>query len=155
LPVAAYGGRREIMEWVAPAGPMYQAGTLSGNPLAMAAGIATLRELAKPGVYGQLGKAAMTLAQAVTQAARRAGIPVQATSIGSMWGFFFADVPVTDYATAKRSDTARYARFFHALLDRGVYLAPSQFETGFVSTAHSEDVIRATVREIEEAMGVA
>jgi glutamate-1-semialdehyde 2,1-aminomutase len=155
LPVAAYGGRREIMEWVAPAGPMYQAGTLSGNPLAMAAGIATLRELAKPGVYGQLGKAAMTLAEAVTQAARRAGIPVQATSVGSMWSFFFADAPVTDYATAKRSDTARYARFFHALLDRGVYLAPSQFETGFVSTMHGEDVVAATVAAIEGAMETA
>lgn len=155
LPVAAYGGRREIMEWVAPAGPMYQAGTLSGNPLAMAAGIATLRELAKPGVYEQLGAAATTLAGAMRDAAGRAGVPVQTAAVGSMWGAFFADAPVTDYATAKRSDTARYARFFHALLDRGVYLAPSQFETGFVSTAHDRGVIAATVEAIEGAMGVA
>lgn len=155
LPVAAYGGKREIMEWVAPAGPMYQAGTLSGNPLAMAAGIATLRELAKPGVYEQLGAVATTLAGALRDAAGRAGVPMQAAAVGSMWGGFFADAPVTDYATAKRSDTARYARFFHALLDRGVYLAPSQFETGFVSTAHGEDVVAATVEAIAGAMGVA
>jgi glutamate-1-semialdehyde 2,1-aminomutase len=155
LPVAAYGGRREIMEWVAPAGPMYQAGTLSGNPLAMAAGIATLRELAKPGVSAQLEAAATTLASAVRDAASRAGIPIQATSVGSMWGAFFTDTPVTDYATAKTSDTARYARFFHALLDRGVYLAPSQFETAFVSTAHDAAVLTATVEAIEGAIKAA
>ena len=155
LPVAAYGGRREIMEWVAPAGPMYQAGTLSGNPLAMAAGIATLRELAKPGGYEQLGKAATTLAGAMCEAAESAGIPLQTAAVGSMWGAFFADAPVTDYDTAKRSDTARYARFFHALLERGVYLAPSQFETGFISTAHDDGVITETVEAIRGAMAVA
>lgn len=155
LPVAAYGGRREIMEWVAPAGPMYQAGTLSGNPLAMAAGIATLRELAQPGVYDQLENAASILANATRDVATRAGIPIQATSVGSMWGAFFTADPVTDYATAKHSDTARYARYFHALLDRGVYLAPSQFETGFVSTAHDPATIAATVEAIESAMTAA
>jgi glutamate-1-semialdehyde 2,1-aminomutase len=152
LPVAAYGGRRAIMEWVAPAGPMYQAGTLSGNPLAMAAGIATLRELARPGVYDQLATAATVLAGAMRDAAHRAGVPMQTAAVGSMWGGFFAPAPVTDYAGAKTSDTARYARFFHALLDRGVYLAPSQFETGFVSTAHDDSIITATTTAIEDAM---
>jgi len=155
LPVAAYGGRRELMEWVAPAGPMYQAGTLSGNPLAMAAGIATLRELARPGVYDQLERAATTLANATRDAATRAGIPIQATAVGSMWGAFFAADSVTDYATAKHADTARYARYFHALLERGVYLAPSQFETGFVSTAHDPATIAATLEAIESAMTAA
>ena len=144
LPVAAYGGRRELMEWVAPAGPMYQAGTLSGNPLAMAAGIATLRELARPGVYDTLGATAAALVEAIELEASRAGIPLQATSVGSMWGFFFADRPVRDYDSAKTADTARYGQFFHALLDAGIYLAPSQFETAFVSTAHTAATLDAT-----------
>src|SRR4051794_8452858 len=144
LPCAAYGGRREIMEYVAPLGPMYQAGTLSGNPLAMAAGIATLRELARPGTYDQLGATAAALVGAVREEAARAGVPVQATSVGSMWGFFFTDTPVHDYDSAKRADTARYARFFHAMLDAGIYLAPSQFETAFVSTAHDDATLTAT-----------
>jgi glutamate-1-semialdehyde 2,1-aminomutase len=155
LPVAAYGGRRDIMRHVAPAGTMYQAGTLSGNPLAMAAGLAMLRELERPGVYEQLSTAARRLADAVRAAARNEGIAVQSCSVGSMWGFFFADRVVRDYDDAKAADTARYARFFHALLGRGVYLAPSQFEAAFVSTAHTDDVLAETERAIGEAMRAA
>lgn len=144
LPVAAYGGPRAIMEQIAPVGPVYQAGTLSGNPLAMAGGLATLRLLAQPGVYERLGAMAEALAAAIRDSAAAARIPVQATAVGNMWGFFFTDQPVTDYATAKTADTARYARFFHALLDAGVYLAPSQFEAAFVSTAHDDTTLAAT-----------
>jgi glutamate-1-semialdehyde 2,1-aminomutase len=151
LPVAAYGGRRDLMEWVAPVGPMYQAGTLSGNPLAMAAGIATLRELARPGVYEQLGDTASALVTALRAVAQRARVPLQTAAVGSMWGFFFAENPVYDYATAKESDTARFGRFFHAMLNAGVYIAPSQFETGFVSTAHDSATLDATRAAFEQA----
>jgi glutamate-1-semialdehyde 2,1-aminomutase len=144
LPVGAYGGRRDLMMQVAPAGPMYQAGTLSGNPLAMAAGLATLAQLARPGVYDYLTTMAADLAAAVRTAAAGAGVPVQAAAVGSMWGFFCAGMPVTDYARAKQADTGRYARIFHALLDAGVYLAPSQFEAAFVSTAHDPATLDAT-----------
>jgi glutamate-1-semialdehyde 2,1-aminomutase len=145
LPVGAYGGRREIMEQVSPLGPVYQAGTLSGNPLAMAAGVATLRLLAEPGVYEHLENLAARLAEGLVNAARTAGVPYTANRVGSMFtGFFCAD-PVNDYATAKRSDTGRYARFFHALLDRGVYFAPSQFEAGFMSLAHTEADVDTTL----------
>jgi glutamate-1-semialdehyde 2,1-aminomutase len=144
LPAAAYGGRADLMRLVAPEGSVYQAGTLSGNPLAMAAGIATLRRLAEPGAYDQLSSAARTVAAAVKAEAERAGIPVQVAAIGGMWGFFFADSPVTDYASAKRADTELYARFFHACLDEGVYLAPSQFEAAFVSLAHDAEVLEET-----------
>jgi glutamate-1-semialdehyde 2,1-aminomutase len=152
LPVAAYGGPAEIMRHVAPAGTMYQAGTLSGNPLAMAAGIATLRLLQEPGTYDQLGAAASALAEGFQAAAEHAGVPLTATSVGSMWGFFFTGGPVTDYATAKRADTATYARFFHAMLAQGVYLAPSQFESAFVSTQHSEELLQATVSAARAAL---
>jgi glutamate-1-semialdehyde 2,1-aminomutase len=145
LPVGAYGGRREIMEQVSPLGPVYQAGTLSGNPLAMAAGVATLRLLAEPGVYEHLENLAARLAEGLVNAARTAGVPYTANRVGSMFtGFFCAD-PVNDYATAKRSDTGRYARFFHALLDRGVYFAPSRFEAGFMSLAHTEADVDTTL----------
>jgi glutamate-1-semialdehyde 2,1-aminomutase len=144
LPVAAYGGRRELLEQIAPSGPVYQAGTLSGNPLAMAGGLTTLRALTQPGVYDTLSAMADALAGAIREGAAAAGIPIQATAIGSMWGFFFAEEPVTDYASAKTADTARYARFFHALLDTGVYMAPSQFEAAFVSTAHNAATLAAT-----------
>ncbi len=144
LPVAAYGGRRELMEQIAPSGPVYQAGTLSGNPLAMAGGLTTLRALTQPGVYEGLGAMAEALAGAIREGAARAGIPVQVTAIGSMWGFFFAAGAVTDYASAKTADTACYARFFHTLLDTGVYMAPSQFEAAFVSTAHNAETLEAT-----------
>jgi glutamate-1-semialdehyde 2,1-aminomutase len=145
LPVGAYGGRRDIMSRVAPAGPIYQAGTLSGNPLAVAAGLAMLRHLkAHPEIYHQLEQRAAALC-----AAAPAGITVN--RVGSMFTFFFTDQPVTDYESAKRSDTARFARFFRAMLDRGIYLAPSQFEAAFVSAAHSEEDIRATVAAASEA----
>jgi len=139
LPIAAYGGRTEIMTKVAPSGPIYQAGTLSGNPLAVSAGIAMLSHLAAhPEVYALLEERTAALC-----AHPPAGVTVN--RVASMFTFFFTDQPVTDYETAKRSDTARFARFFHHMLARGVYLAPSQFEAGFVSAAHSEADIAATV----------
>jgi glutamate-1-semialdehyde 2,1-aminomutase len=145
LPVGAYGGRRDIMNQVAPVGPVYQAGTLSGNPLAVAAGLAMLRHLKRhPEVYDQLEARAAGLC-----AAAPAGITVN--RVGSMFTFFFTDGPVTDYESAKRSDTARFGRFFRAMLERGVYLAPSQFEAAFVSAAHTEDDIRQTVAAAREA----
>jgi glutamate-1-semialdehyde 2,1-aminomutase len=152
LPAAAYGGRRAIMELIAPAGPVYQAGTLSGNPLAMAAGIVTLREIAKPDAFERLERVATRLRDGFTQAAQAADVPLQAAAVGSMWGFFFAAEPVTDYASAKQhADTARYARFFHAMLDREVYLAPSQFEAAFVSLAHDDDLVERTIAAAQEA----
>ena len=154
LPVAAYGGRRDLMEWVAPSGPMYQAGTLSGNPLAMAAGIATLRELARAGTYEGLGATASALVTAVNETAAAVGVPVQAVSFGSMWGFFFSDQPIHDYDSARHADTARYGRFFHAMLDAGIYLAPSQFESAFVSTAHTQETLDATREALSQAMQI-
>ncbi len=153
LPVAAYGGRAEIMQQVAPAGAMYQAGTLSGNPLAMSAGSATLRELETPGMYERLSEAARDLAIGFESAAEGAGVQVRAASVGSMWGFFFTDQSVTDYASAKRADTNLYARFFHAMLERGVYLAPSQFEAAFVSTQHGTHEVERTLQAAREAFG--
>ena len=144
LPVAAYGGRADIMRLLAPSGSVYQAGTLSGNPLAMAAGIATLRALATPGTYEQLGAASKALARGIAFAAAKAGMPVQVGAVGGLWGFFLTETPVVDYATAKSSDTARFARLFHALLAEGVYIAPSQFEACFTSTAHDADALAAT-----------
>jgi glutamate-1-semialdehyde 2,1-aminomutase len=149
LPVGAYGGRKDIMQLIAPAGPVYQAGTLSGNPLAVAAGLAMLRHLkAHPEVYSQLESRAAELC-----AAAPAGITVN--RVGSMFTCFFTDHPVTDYESAKRSDTARFGRFFRAMLERGVYLAPSQFEAAFVSAAHSEEDIRRTVAAAGESFDAA
>jgi glutamate-1-semialdehyde 2,1-aminomutase len=145
LPVGAYGGRRDIMNYVAPVGPVYQAGTLSGNPLAVAAGLAMLRHLkAHPEIYDRLEALAAALCAAVPP-----GITVN--RVGSMFTFFFTDSPVTDYESAKRSDTIRFGRFFRAMLQRGVYLAPSQFEAAFVSAAHTEADIRQTVAAAREA----
>ncbi len=152
LPCAAYGGRRAIMEYVAPLGPMYQAGTLSGNPLAMAAGIATLRRLT-PELYATLEQRGARLLSGMQAAAREAGIALQTACLGSMIGFFFAAQPVHSYADAKQHcDTARYARFFHAMLERGVYFAPSQFEAGFLSTAHDDALIEQTIAAAREAL---
>lgn len=151
LPVGAYGGRREIMQWVAPAGPMYQAGTLSGNPLAMAAGLATLEEWSRPGVFEAAAEAARTLVEGIAALARQAGIPLQADQAGTMFGFFFTEEPVSDYASAKTSDVRRYAKFFHAALERGVYLAPSQFEAGFTSAAHTSEVVAQALEGLEGA----
>ncbi len=144
LPVGAYGGRRDLMAQVAPAGPMYQAGTLSGNPLAMAAGLATLNELAQPDVYARLGAMTAAVVAAVRAEAAAAGVPVQATAVGSMWGLFFSPAPVTDYAAARATDAAAYTRFFHAMLDAGIYLAPSPFEAAFLSTVHDDATLAAT-----------
>jgi glutamate-1-semialdehyde 2,1-aminomutase len=155
LPVAAYGGRRDIMLQVAPAGPVYQAGTLSGNPLAMAAGIATMDILLQPGVYDELEQKTARLTQMVRDAARAVGVPVQTGAMGSMWGFFIVEGAVHDFDTARRADTARYARLFHALRDRGVYIAPSQFEAAFVSTAHDDEVLDETERAMVDAFEVA
>jgi glutamate-1-semialdehyde 2,1-aminomutase len=152
LPVGAYGGRREIMQLVAPAGPMYQAGTLSGNPLAMAAGIATLEELQVEGVWEELERKTRRLCEGIGQIAQATGVSIYQTWVGSMFCTFFQTGPVTDYASARRSDTARYARFFHAMLEQGVYLAPSQFEAGFLSTVHSDEEIEATLVAAQRAL---
>jgi len=146
LPVAAYGGARRIMEHVAPAGTMYQAGTLSGNPLAMAAGIATLRELQASHTYERLSDTAASLASGLQSAANESGVLLVATSVGSMWGFYFTDEIVRDYASAKKANTELYGRFFHSMLNQGIYFAPSQFETAFVSTQHGEKEIEGTLQ---------
>ena len=152
LPVAAYGGRRDLMEELAPAGKVYQAGTLSGNPLAMAAGIATLDELSRPGTYDRLGALSATVVEIVRSAAEQAGVAVQTAAVGGMWGFFLNAKPVTNYDTARTSDTAGFARCFHALLERGVYIAPSAFEAGFVSTAHDDAALAETRAAFAHAM---
>jgi glutamate-1-semialdehyde 2,1-aminomutase len=151
LPVGAYGGRREIMAMVAPLGPVYQAGTLSGNPLSMTAGIETLSVLAQPGTYERLEARSARLTDGLRAAAEAAGIAVFQTRVGSMFCTFFTAERVVDYASAKRSDTDRYARFFRAMLESDVYLAPSQFEAGFLSLAHSEQDIERTIRAAEAA----
>jgi len=145
LPVGAYGGKREIMSMIAPAGPVYQAGTLSGNPLAMAAGIATLRALDKPGVWQSLENSSQKLADGIGSAAKDAGIPVWQNRVGTMFATFFTKNRVTDWPSAKISDTDVFGKFFQGMLERGVYLAPSQFEAGFMSTAHGEAEINATI----------
>jgi glutamate-1-semialdehyde 2,1-aminomutase len=155
LPVGAYGGPREIMQQVSPVGPVYQAGTLSGNPLAMTAGAATLRLLAEPGVYDHLERLTARLVDGLGAAAQAAGVMYTANRVGSMFTGFFSDAPVTDYVSAKRANTRRYARFFHAMLERGVYLAPSQFEAGFVSLAHTDDDIDATLQAASAAFELA
>lgn len=153
LPVGAYGGRREIMELVAPLGPMYQAGTLSGNPLAMAAGIATLDALvALPDAYAQLETRAARLERGFKDAAARAGVPLTVNRVGSMLTAFFTGSRVTDYTGAKTADTKRFAKYFHSMLERGVYLAPSQFEAGFVSLAHTDEDIAFTIECAAQAL---
>ena len=151
LPVGAYGGSRAIMERVAPIGDVYQAGTLSGNPLAMAAGAATLRALAAPAIHDRLEAMTAPFATAIAEAARRHGRSVRVSRFGSMLTVFFTDAEVWDYASAQRADTAAYARFFHALLDRGVYFPPAQFEAAFVSLAHRREDIERTLAVIDEA----
>jgi glutamate-1-semialdehyde 2,1-aminomutase len=139
LPIAAYGGRRDVMEQVAPSGPIYQAGTLSGNPLAVAAGLAMLRHIQKnPGIYDRLNHAASQLAACAPE-------HINVNQVGSMLTWFFAGNPVTGYESAKTSDTVTFGRFFHRMLDRGIYLPPSQFEAMFVSAAHTDEDIARTV----------
>jgi glutamate-1-semialdehyde 2,1-aminomutase len=140
------------MDTVAPDGPVYQAGTLSGNPLAVAAGEKMLELIARPGVYETLEKITAQLTDGLTTLAREAGVPTQMNRVGSMWTSFFSDTPVTDYASAKKSDTKRFGTFFHAMLDRGVYLAPSQFEAAFTSTAHDARAIDRTLTAAREAL---
>ncbi|HEV8309605.1 MAG TPA: glutamate-1-semialdehyde 2,1-aminomutase [Methylomirabilota bacterium] len=153
LPVGAYGGRREIMECVSPLGGVYQAGTLSGNPLAVAAGLETLRVLREPGVYETLETRAGALEAGLREAAARARVPATINRVGSMLTAFFTAEPVTDWTSAARADRARYAAFFHAILARGIYLAPSQFEAAFLSLAHSPDDVAATADAARAALG--
>jgi glutamate-1-semialdehyde 2,1-aminomutase len=151
LPVGAYGGRREIMSKIAPEGPIYQAGTLSGNPLAVAAGIACLRALAEPGVYDRLEATSKALCDGIEQAAKEAGVPLTLNRVGSMWTAFFTSEPVFDYASAKKADTAKFGRFYHLLLEDGVYLPPSQFEAAFVSLSHGDKEIDHTLEAVRRA----
>lgn len=150
LPVGAYGGRREIMELVAPAGPMYQAGTLSGNPLAMTAGIQTLKRLKEPGSYEYLDKITGELIQGILDAGKKAGHAICGGYISGMFGFFFTEGPVYNFGDAKNSDTAKFARFFRGMLEEGVYFAPSQFEAGFTSLAHTPEDIQQTIAAAEK-----
>ncbi len=152
LPVGAFGGRAEIMDCLAPLGPVYQAGTLSGNPLAMAAGIAALEELEKGDAYSKLEERAAQLRAGMREAALLAGVAVQFNSCGSMFCGYFTDKPVHSLADAMHSDRARFAKYFHGMLAAGIYLAPSQFEAGFISTAHTEADIDATVRAAAKVM---
>jgi len=152
LPVGAYGGRRDIMERMAPSGDIYQAGTLSGNPLAMAAGLATLKILKRGDIYRELEEKGKALFSGLEDAARSAGLSITVNRIGSMGSIFFTNDPVTDYASAKKGDAAKYANFYRAMLQREIYLAPSAFETTFVSTAHDNDSIQKTIECAKESM---
>ena len=152
LPVGAYGGRAEIMEMVAPLGPMYQAGTLSGNPLAVTAGLATLRELQQPGTYQRLEALGQRLAHGLTQVFKQAQVPSTINRVGSMLTGFFTGGPVDSLDGVERADAAQYGRYFHAMLDRGVYFAPSQFEAAFVSLAHTDEDIDRAVEKAAEAL---
>jgi glutamate-1-semialdehyde 2,1-aminomutase len=145
LPVGAYGGRRDLMEQIAPQGPIYQAGTLSGNPLAMAAGIATLKEIAKPGFYDHLELLSGRLADGYAHIAQQADIAVSQARVGSMLGLYFTNTPVHCFEDAKTSDLERFSRFYQGMLANGIYLAPSQFEAGFVSSAHDDEAIEKTL----------
>lgn len=151
LPVAAYGGKREIMEMVAPAGPMYQAGTLSGNPLAMAAGIAALTYMEENNVCEKLESMTAILTGGLEKAAAEAGVPVQIHRLGSMFTVFFSDKPVTDYASAAECDLEGFKIYFHSMLQQGIYLPPSQFETNFISLAHSPEDIQKTIDAAKKA----
>jgi len=152
LPVAAYGGRAEIMNHVAPLGAVYQAGTLSGGPLAMRAGIVTLEELSRPGLYEKLHQLSEQLVTGVQQATRETSIPAQINAYGSLATIFFTDRPVRNFGDAKRSDAKLYARFFREMLDRGIFLAPSQFEAAFLSLAHTAEDVRRTVSAARESL---
>lgn len=152
LPVGAYGGRQDIMLQVAPAGPVYQAGTLSGNPLAVAAGLSTLEILRKGNPYSELGQKTSWLSGEFQSAAESAGVPLQTQAMGGMFGFFFSETPVRNYQDALNSDVERFTRFFRSMLNQGIYLAPSAFESLFVSTAHSEKDLERTARAFRKAL---
>ena len=151
LPVGAYGGKREIMQMVAPVGPMYQAGTLSGNPLAMSAGIAALSLIREEKCWKQLEQAAGRLEAGISSAAKQAGIPIQGTRVGTMFTTFFSETKPIDWNTVKAADKVRFGKFFQKMVENGVYLAPSQFEAGFISIMHTDDVIDATIAAVREA----
>jgi len=152
LPVGAYGGKKEIMSMVSPEGPVYQAGTLSGNPLAMTAGIETLRILSKENTYTKLESTGALLEEGLVDAARKAGVKTRFYRAGTMFCTYFTNTDVIDYKTAKTSDTARFSRFFSAIIKKGVYIAPSQFEAGFISLAHTEKDIEKTVKAAYESL---
>jgi glutamate-1-semialdehyde 2,1-aminomutase len=154
VPVAAYGGRRDIMEQVAPAGPVYQAGTLSGNPLAMAAGVATLTALT-PALHARIEQRTTALVEGLQKIALELDVPLTAACAGSMWGFFFREGPVRNFADAKASDVELFRRFFHAALDRGVYLAPSAFESCFMSAAHGDNEVATALERMRDALELA
>ncbi|MFP5204449.1 MAG: aspartate aminotransferase family protein, partial [Acidobacteriota bacterium] len=157
LPVGVFGGRRDLMDMLAPLGPVYQAGTLSGNPLAMAAGLATIGHLQEHGaeVYPQLEAGTKALAEGVAAEAAKAGVAVTLNRVGSMWTWFFTGGPVRNYDEAAQSDTALFGRFHRAMLDRGVWLPPSQFEAAFLSAAHGEEEVQATIAAAREALPIA
>lgn len=152
LPVGAYAGKQEIMQTVAPAGPMYQAGTLSGNPLAMTAGIKTLEGLKEPGVFDDMVSGAKMLVEGIGAAAETAGVPLYSTQAGTMFCFFFNEGPVTNWDTASQSNLEMFSSFFHAMLERGVYFPPSQYESWFFSTTHTQEVIVATIQAAQTAL---
>ena len=155
MPVGAYGGRAELMRLVAPEGPVYQAGTLAGNPVTMAAGLATLLETERPGFYETLERRTARLVAGIGDAARRYGVALSAGHAGSMWGAYFTGGPVRNFAEAKRADAALFARWHRAALERGVYLAPSAFEAGFVSSAHTDADIDFTIAQLDAALAAA
>jgi glutamate-1-semialdehyde 2,1-aminomutase len=152
MPLAAFGGTREVMSQLAPLGPVYQAGTLSGNPVATACGLATLREISRPGFFEALAAKTQSLAQGLAAVARDAGVPMVADSEGGMFGFFFSDKLPQNYGVVMATDKERFNRFFHGMLERGVYLAPALYEAGFVSAAHSADDIAATLHAAGDAL---
>jgi glutamate-1-semialdehyde 2,1-aminomutase len=152
LPVGAYGGSRELMNMIAPAGPVYQAGTLSGNPLAMTAGLTTLRRLRDRSVYERLERAGARLTAGLSAAARDAGLATETNRVGSMFTSFFTKEPVTDWTSAARADRTLYGKFFHAMLEEDVYLAPSQFEAGFISLAHTDELLDRTIEAARKAL---
>ena len=152
LPVGAYGGKRKIMEHIAPQGPVYQAGTLSGNPVAMTAGIETLKQIKKSGFYDALEEKSERLASGLTNAAKKAGIPIAISRVGSILGMFFTEGEVTDFKDAKKSDLNRFSAYYKGMLEKGIYLAPSQFEALFVSSAHNIEYIDETIRAAEAVL---
>lgn len=155
LPVAAYGGRRDLMDRVAPLGPVYQAGTLSGNPLAMSAGIASMDLLAAPGFYESLNARAKRFGDRIADAVRETGVPAVAVRAESLLTLFFSGETIRDYASAKKCDTKRFAAFFRAMLERGIFIAPSQFEALFVSAAHTDADVDRTISACRESLAIA
>jgi len=145
MPVGAFGGKREVMEYIAPLGPVYQAGTLSGNPIAMTAGLKTLELISAPGFYDELAKKVEFLTDGILAAAKNAGIAMTCNRVGGMFGLFFSDQQVTSFEQATKCNIEQFKKFFHGMLDEGVYLAPSAYEAGFVSAAHSEQDLQNTI----------